>query len=618
MKIDLSRPHMSIATLTTEDLPDFAVLIGRNGVGKTQILDALKEGAATVPDVSENEVEMYNMTSFFVQNSGHANRNSDQFARNAANAYVSQQGGQSLVGAAKAIFDECAKDVEDNSGVQARSDFEQRLRREIQQIPDFVVFARTEREDSYEKAIYEQVLRPLIPEENRGRNNRNRPADQPSNSFNSNPAALVSAAMKLASKLPHELVYDDIMRASHYEGNTLSNSISAVFAAYRVNQYLWAHKRVETEPIGFPELIAEYQDEYPPPWETLRETLSAMRDASRDDELFNFDFSDPTDHELNMGNYEQFTFKAEMTNHATGTQYELSSLSSGEKVLMALCLASFNQHLGRRRPKLLLLDEIDAVLHPSMVAALVGMLKALFVSGGTKVLMTSHSPMTVAALDEADIFRVARVGGDVRVSRTTKSEAISELSEGLATVDTGLKIAAYDEAKVAILTEGNNAKHLKRWATLNFPRDVHVVEGLEQYSGKDQLLMYGRMLAKMNTSTHFVIVWDCDATGMAKTLCEELPEYVKVTPFAFTKRPDNAIARNGIENNYDEKILETYSTTTRDSNGALVSRGFQSNRKTEFANHVLEEGTRQYFVHFRGLHDVVSKILGFSSPEVLQ
>ena len=618
MRIDLSRLHKSIATLTTEDLPDFAVLIGRNGVGKTQILDALRQGEATVSDVSENEVEMYDMTSFSVPNTNQGNRGSDQFARNAANAYLPQQSGQSLVGAAKAIFDEHAKDVEDNFGVQARSDFEQRLRREVQEIPDFLVFASTEREDSYKKSIYEEVLLPLIPEENRGRSNRNRPADQPSTSFNNNPAALVSAAMKLSSKLPHELVYDDIMRASYYEGNTLSNSISAVFAAYKVNQYIWAHKRVETEPIGYPELIAEYQDQYPPPWETLRETLSAMRDASRDDELFDFHFSDPSDHELNMGNYEQFTFKAEMTNDATGAQYEISSLSSGEKVLMALCLASFNQHLGRRRPKLLLLDEIDAVLHPSMVTALVAMLKALFVSRGTKVLMTSHSPMTVAALDEADIFHVARVGGDVSVSRTTKSEAISELSEGLATVDTGLKIAAYDEAKVAILTEGNNAKHLKRWATLNFPEDVHVVEGLERHSGKDQLLMYGRMLAKMDTSTHFVIVWDCDADGKAKTLCEELPEYVKVTPFAFTKRPDNAIARNGIENNYDEEILEPYSTTTRVSNGALVSRGFQSNRKTEFANHVLEEGTPQYFVHFDGLHDVVCKILGVSSPGVLQ
>ena len=41
MRIELRQPYKSIATLETEDLPDFAILIGRNGAGKTQLLEAL-------------------------------------------------------------------------------------------------------------------------------------------------------------------------------------------------------------------------------------------------------------------------------------------------------------------------------------------------------------------------------------------------------------------------------------------------------------------------------------------------------------------------------------------------------------------------------------------------
>ena len=245
-----------------------------------------------------------------------------------------------------------------------------------------------------------------------------------------------------------------------------------------------------------------------------------------------------------------------------------------------------------------------------MVAALVNTLKTLFLPKGTKVLITSHSAMTVAALDEADIFRVVRTGRDVKISRTTKSEAISELSEGLATVDVGLRIAAYDEAKVTILTEGHNANHLKRWVNLNFPEGVHVFEELEQHRSDSQLLAYGRLLGRMNTNTHFVVVWDCDAADKADTLRGELPNTAKITPFAFARRQDNTIAQRGIENNYDEEILEPYSTTTTGSDGTLLSRGFQSNRKTEFANHVLREGTPQYFTHFNDLHAIVSSILG--------
>ena len=485
------------------------------------------------------------------------------------------------------------------------------MRDEVQHLPDFTVFAVAHGDSLYKKTLYEQVLRPFIPETT-ARENRRSPnqSSQANNSFNGNRAALLSAAMKLTGKLPHELTRDDIIRASHYEGRTLSNSINEVFATYKVDQYLWAHKRIETEPVNFTELITEYRAKYPPPWEALREILAEMRDAAGDAGLFNFDFSDPDDYELNMGNYEQFVFKADMTNRTTGAQYELDSLSSGETVLMALCLASFNQHLGRRSPKLLLLDELDAVLHPSMVAALVRTLQTLFVPKGTKVLMTSHSPMTVAALDEADIFRVARSGGHVRISRTTKADAINELSEGLATVDVGLRIAAFDGAKVTILTEGHNVKHLKRWVELHFPEDGYVFEGLEQHTNNGQLLLYGRLLAKMHTNTHFVVVWDCDAADKAGTLRRELPGDAKITPYAFTKRQDSTIAEKGIENNYNHEILEPYSSTTTSSDGTVLGRGLPTDRKTEFANHVLEYGTSQYFTHFQDLHNIVRDILG--------
>ena len=609
MRIELKQPYKSITILTTEELPDFAVLIGRNGVGKTQLLRVLKEGHAVISNIRVDEIELYDMMSFRSPDSGGANRHANQFARVTSDAYL--QGpprGRMPIETAANIFDRFAGDIERNSGIEERNEFVRKLKTEVQSLPDFTVFAVNAQGSPYKKALYEQVLAPLATGANRRQ--RGGSPNQSNNSFNGNQAALLSAAMKLAGKLPHELTHDDIMRASHYEGNTISNSVSAVFAAYRIDQFIWAHKRIETKPISFAELIAEYRTKYPPPWETLREILSAMRDAAGDDGLFDFDFSDPDDYELDMDNYERFSFKATMTNRTTGAQYELDSLSSGEKVLMTLCLASFNQYLGRRRPKLLLLDELDAVLHPSMIAALVTTLKPLFVPYGTKILMTSHSAMTVAALDEADIFRVVRTRGRVNISRTTKSEAINELSEGLATVDAGLRIAAYDEAKVTILTEGNNASHLKRWVQLNFPQDVHVFEELDQYRNASQLLAYGRLLGRMNTNTHFVIVWDCDASDQAETLRSELPSAAKVTPFAFRRRKDNTIARNGIENNYDEKILEPFSFKKVDNDNTVLGRELLKGRKTEFANHVLQHGTSQYFTHFQDLHAIINGILG--------
>ena len=565
-----------------------------------------------MPGIDNSEIVMYDMASFCVPNAGAADRHGSGLAQITADAYLSPQpGGQAPIETAEDIFSRFADEIAHSSGAKARREFGHSVLRRIQGLPDFTVLTSRGQSSPYLTTLYEEVLTPFDRPSSRRRGGGGS-VTVTANSFNGNQAALLSAAMKLAGKLPHQLTRGDIMRASHIEGDMMANSISQVFAAYKVDQFLWAHRTIEGENVPFNELITEYRADNPPPWETLRVVLSDMQDATGDDGLFNFDFSDPDDYDIRVENYDAFTFKAQMTNRTTGARYEPDSLSSGEKILMALCLVSFNRYLGRRPPKLLLLDELDSVLHPSMILALIRTLKNLFVDRGTKVLMTSHSPMTVAALEETDIFRVVRTGGDVGLHRTTKSEAISELSEGLATVDMGLRIAAHDEAKVTILTEGHNTKHLKRWVELNFTENVIVFEGLEEHSNDDRLLAYGRLLARMKTNTHFVLVWDCDAAGKAEALRRELSGDSKVTPYAFPKRTDNTIAGRGIENNYDEMFLEPYATTTTAGDGTILGRGFQGSRKSEFAKHVRQHGTPQYFTNFEDLRGVVSGILATS------
>lgn len=613
MKIEITQPYQSIHAIETTELPDFAVLIGRNGAGKTQLLEALKTGHAQIAGVGNEDIELFNMGSFRSPDSSVGTRSSNQFARAIADTYLNgTPNDRSPVQIAEKVFSQFADEIARESGPEKREEFIANLREKISQLPDFAIFPQSRPSDSYEKAFYAQVMAPLIPPEN-DKNRRQQPS-RPT-SCSGNPALLISLAMKLSAKLPHELKHDDIMLAGQYEGSIISNVVSEVFATYKVDQFIWAHTRVETETIPVATLLAEYRQKYPPPWDILRNALATMRIAAGDDGLFDFEFSDPDQYDLNMGNYEQFQFQTHMTNRTSGAQYDLHSLSSGEMVLMALCLSSFNQKIGRRRPKLLLLDELDAVLHPSMVSALVTTLKELYVALGTKVLLTSHSPMTVAALAETEIFRIVRTGGRVRIKPTTKIDAIDELSEGIATVDAGLRIAAFDDAQVTILTEGNNARHLKRWVELNFPEGVHVFDQLNQHTNKSQLLSYGRLLGSMDPATHFVIVWDCDAAGEAQTLRNELRQDAKVTPFALKKRRDNQIARRGIENNYDDSVLKPYAITKTDSSGRVLACEFNDSKKTEFADHVRQCGTREYFVHFEDLRRVVSGILatGFAA-----
>ena len=129
--------------------------------------------------------------------------------------------------------------------------------------------------------------------------------------------------------------------------------------------------------------------------------------------------------------------------------------------LLSMCFAAYHKAMGRCQPGLLLLDEVDAVLHPSMISALIAGLREQFVDNGTAVIMATHSVTTASLVDEVAIFRVSRSGGRVKVFRVTKSEAVAELSEGLATIDAGLKIAASEStAPITIMSEGKNTLHL--------------------------------------------------------------------------------------------------------------------------------------------------------------
>ena len=415
--------------------------------------------------------------------------------------------------------------------------------------------------------------------------------------------------MKLSNKLPHELDRSDIHRAANYEGGTIRNQLSQLFTRYKVDQYYWAATKGQTSDKSFRALMREYREAECPPWETLGSVLDQMRDAIADAELFNFEFSHPEQDILDYKNHHEYSFEAKFTNRSTGESYSVEDLSSGEKILLSMCFAAYNKAMGRRQPGLLLLDEVDAVLHPSMISALIAGLKELFVDNGTPVIMATHSVTTVSLLDQEAIFRVSRSGGRVDVRPATRSEAVEELSEGLATIDEGLRIATSESAAaITILSEGNNALHLRKWAELFFPGKVAIFDKLLNLTGKNQLASYANLLARVETNSHFLIVWDCDARTVAEKLRPELKGSNNVTLFAFSNRANN-LAPKGIENLYEEEHLEGFITTaTREATGE-VTQNMSSRDKTDFAEHVMDKGTKDYFKHYGEFDMVVQDIL---------
>lgn len=73
----------------------------------------------------------------------------------------------------------------------------------------------------------------------------------------------------------------------------------------------------------------------------------------------------------------------------------LRDLSDGEKTIISLCFISLRKIEGEDK-RLLLLDELDAVLNPSLTEKLFVVLQKYYVNKGIDVIITTHSPATIS------------------------------------------------------------------------------------------------------------------------------------------------------------------------------------------------------------------------------
>ncbi len=176
-------------------------------------------------------------------------------------------------------------------------------------------------------------------------------------------------------------------------------------------------QRSEVESLTDEAFVERYG---PPPWQLLDEILLLLG--------LQYRFVAPS------GVEDDLPYEARLRHLESEAEITLAQLSSGEKTLMAVAMTlyggSYLEH-DIEMPKVLLLDEADASLHPSLVQSLLRVVDEIFNQRyGVKVIMTTHSPSTVALAPERAIYRMRRAG-DPRLRHISRDAAISDLAVGL-------------------------------------------------------------------------------------------------------------------------------------------------------------------------------------------
>jgi ABC-type cobalamin/Fe3+-siderophores transport system ATPase subunit len=411
MKLKLLRPYKSLKTFEDIDLPDFTVITGTNGAGKSQLLKALEEGSLLIEGIAHNSqnraIRLFDATTLIPMDTG---------------VFSSFQSKQEKESAWNGIFN-LINNVK--SGIEAHIlQWPELSKLELRRL------ALLKASDLHGlgipldqvETVYHSIHSNLIA------HSQNIAAQFSSH----NPGAHHRLIEKLTASCEVPLVAFDIdLFYEHYPMawqpvDLFQQSFARLFAEYQAAFFANEFKAYRRDVRGakVPVLTdLEFVEKHgSPPWDFLNDILETAN--------LSFRINQPNE-------FEERPYEPILTDLITNSQVRFNDLSSGERILMSFALCLYYTRSSRDGidyPQVLLFDEIDAPLHPSMTKSLIDTIqKVLIDERNIKVIMTTHSPSTVALSPEDAIFIMTK-GGVTRLKKTNKDVALSLLMAGVPSI----------------------------------------------------------------------------------------------------------------------------------------------------------------------------------------
>jgi len=165
------------------------------------------------------------------------------------------------------------------------------------------------------------------------------------------------------------------------------------------------------------------------PWTILNEVLNSAglpyKFSHPDEKPIRAIFRNP----LNRNS--SYKFKIKLFN-VQGIEIGLTNLSSGERVILSLAMLLYYFQHRDVRLNLIVLDEIDAHLHPSLTKQFFEVVNENIIKNyGASVLMATHSPSTVALAPESSLFAIEKGEKTTTIKSVSKDAAINLLTAGV-------------------------------------------------------------------------------------------------------------------------------------------------------------------------------------------
>ncbi|MBO7114248.1 MAG: AAA family ATPase [Bacteroidaceae bacterium] len=204
-----------------------------------------------------------------------------------------------------------------------------------------------------------------------------------------------------------------------------------------------------------------------------------------------------------------------------GEIVDYNSLSSGEQAIVQFVIWSYGQDFRGNRLNTMVLDEPDAHLHPSMCKMMVEIFSEMsskkeIGGGGIRIIITTHSPSTVAFAPEGSLFVMQRDENNNRIIRPTTSEdAVEILSDGIFTFSRAMSqfiLFSSSSKQNLVFVEGKtDVRHFKKaMEMLGYDLDV---DFFDMHDATTLSNFIKCIPAKLLNKKSLIALFDCDSEG---------------------------------------------------------------------------------------------------------
>jgi ABC-type uncharacterized transport system ATPase component len=412
MKLSFLKSFKSIKSFPEIELPDFVVLTGVNGAGKSHLLEAIENGSMRINDIvvdpQTRPIRRFDFTNLIPQDTA-------AFAP----SQITQER-SSFWNEITAQINTYRPQLSQTLQQLNRADLDNLKMREIVSLtPEKLIGTGSTPEQANQIVQSIQNMVTALNQAVTSRFVQNDPIHRP------RLVSLIESSANVPLIAFEEDDFYNLFPRNWQPVDMFQQSFGRLFAEYQRN---WVNNRYrflensEGDSVSFL-TKEEFLDKYGiPPWEFVNSVLEAAN--------LDFRINQPP-------KYEDRPYEPILTDQSRKSQVKFNDLSSGERVLMsfALCLYYAGDHRQTvDYPKVLLFDEIDAPLHPSMTQSLINTIQEVLVKQhGIKVIMTTHSPSTVALSPEESLYAMYK-SDEKRLQKTTKDRALSLLTNGVPTL----------------------------------------------------------------------------------------------------------------------------------------------------------------------------------------